>query len=151
MKEEFESFVYYVYRVLVEKVCVNSYNLNYVVVFEMKLLELSIWEDGYIMFCVCYYIFDEDIYELVDGYYCYCVFKILKCVFEWEKGLFFVVVIEKDFLNRMVSIICYNCVCGIYSIELMVDIVVELIKVGMSDEWIKKNIGMDVDEFLWFK
>ena len=66
MKEEFESPVYHVHRVPVEKVRANSYNPNHVAAPEMKLLELSIWEDGYTMPCVCYYIPDEDIYELLD-------------------------------------------------------------------------------------
>lgn len=81
MKEEFESPVYHVHRVPVEKVRANSYNPNHVAAPEMKLLELSIWEDGYTMPCVCYYIPDEDIYELVDGYHRYCVLKNFKtCV-----------------------------------------------------------------------
>ena len=126
MKEEFESPVYHVHRVPVEKVRANSYNPNHVAAPEMKLLELSIWEDGYTMPCVCYYIPDEDIYELVDGYHRYCVLKTSKRVFEREKGLLPVVVIEKD-------------------------IVAELTKAGMSDEWIKKNIGMDADELLRLK
>ena len=95
MKEEFESPVYHVHRVPVEKVRANSYNPNHVAAPEMKLLELSIWEDGYTMPCVCYYIPDEDIYELVDGYHRYCVLKTSKRVFEREKGLLPVVVIEK--------------------------------------------------------
>ena len=53
MKEEFESPVYHVHRVPVEKVRANSYNPNHVAAPEMKLLELSIWEDGYTMPCVC--------------------------------------------------------------------------------------------------
>ena len=77
MKEEFESPVYHVHRVPLEKVRANSYNPNHVAAPEMKLLELSIWEDGYTMPCVCYYIPDEDIYELVDGYHRYCVLAIL--------------------------------------------------------------------------
>ncbi len=44
MKEEFESPVYHVHRVPVEKVRANSYNPNHVAAPEMKLLELSIWE-----------------------------------------------------------------------------------------------------------
>lgn len=108
MKEEFESPVYHVHRVPVEKVRANSYNPNHVAAPEMKLLELSIWEDGYTMPCVCYYIPDEDIYELVDGYHRYCVLKTSKRVFEREKGLLPVVVIEKDLSNRMASTIRQN-------------------------------------------
>ena len=87
MKEEFESPVYHVHRVPVEKVRANSYNPNHVAAPEMKLLELSIWEDGYTMPCVCYYIPDEDIYELVDGYHRYCVLKTSKRVFERSRHL----------------------------------------------------------------
>ena len=117
MKEEFESPVYHVHRVPVEKVRANSYNPNHVAAPEMKLLELSIWEDGYTMPCVCYYIPDEDIYELVDGYHRYCVLKTSKRVFEREKGLLPVVVIEKDLSNRMASTIRHNRARGTHSIE----------------------------------
>ena len=43
MKEEFESPVYHVHRVPVEKVRANSYNPNHVAAPEMKLLELSLF------------------------------------------------------------------------------------------------------------
>ena len=83
MKKEYESPVYHVRRVPVEKVRANSYNPNHVAPPEMKLLELSIWEDGYTMPCVCYYIPDEDVYELVDGYHRYCVLRTSKRVFDY--------------------------------------------------------------------
>ena len=44
----------------VEKVLANDYNPNVVAPPEMKLLELSIWEDGFTMPCVCYYNKEED-------------------------------------------------------------------------------------------
>ena len=62
-----------------------------------------------------------------------------------------VVVIEKDLSNRMASTIRHNRARGTHSVELMVDIVAELTKAGMSDEWIKKYIGMDDDELLRLK
>ena len=130
MKKEYESPVYHVRRVPVEKVRANSYNPNHVAPPEMKLLELSIWEDGYTMPCVCYYIPDEDVYELVDGYHRYCVLRTSKRVFEREKGLLPVVVIEKDLSNRMASTIRHNRARGTHSVELMVDIVAELTKAG---------------------
>jgi ParB-like chromosome segregation protein Spo0J len=45
---------------------------------EMKLLETSIWEDGYTMPVVAYYLSAEDIYEIVDGYHRYTTKKHLK-------------------------------------------------------------------------
>ena len=50
-----KSPVYEVKAVPVEKVYANDYNPNVVAPPEMKLLELSIWEDGFTMPCVCYY------------------------------------------------------------------------------------------------
>ena len=48
-----KSPVYEVKAVPVEKVYANDYNPNVVAPPEMKLLELSIWEDGFTMPCVC--------------------------------------------------------------------------------------------------
>lgn len=53
--KEFVSPVYNVIGVPVEKVQANDYNPNRVAPPEMKLLELSIWEDGFTQPIVCYY------------------------------------------------------------------------------------------------
>ena len=50
-----QSPVYAVKAVPLEKIVANDYNPNIVAPPEMKLLELSIWEDGFTMPCVCYY------------------------------------------------------------------------------------------------
>jgi ParB-like chromosome segregation protein Spo0J len=146
-----KSPVYNVIAVPVEKIRANSYNPNAVAPPEMKLLELSIWEDGYTMPCVCYYLAEEDIYEIVDGYHRYTVLKTSKRIYEREKGMLPVVVIEKDESNRMASTIRHNRARGTHDIALMTNIVSELVKAGMSDVWIAKNIGMDADELLRLK
>lgn len=149
--EEYTSPVYKVRAVPVEKVVANSYNPNVVAPPEMKLLEVSIWEDGFTSPCVCYYIPEEDIYELVDGYHRYMVMKTSKRIYERERGLLPVTVIEKDLSNRMASTIRHNRARGTHNIELMSHIVSELSKSGMSDAWIQRNIGMDRDEILRLK
>ena len=55
-----KSPVYGVKAVPVEKIQANDYNPNVVAPPEMKLLELSIWEDGFTMPCVCYYDEEKD-------------------------------------------------------------------------------------------
>ena len=94
-EKSYRSPVYNVRAVPVEKVVANSYNPNVVAPPEMKLLELSIWEDGYTMPCVCYYDAEKDLYELVDGYHRYLVLKTSKRIYEREGGLLPVAVIEK--------------------------------------------------------
>ena len=151
MENEFESPVYHIKAVPIEKVVANSYNPNIVAPPEMKLLEISIWEDGYTMPCVCYYLNDKDQYEIVDGYHPYRVMKTSQRIYEREKGLLPVVVIDKDISHRMASTIRHNRARGTHSIELMSSIVSELVNSGMSDDWIRKNFGMDRDELLRLK
>ncbi|MEE7625461.1 ParB/RepB/Spo0J family partition protein [Methylobacter sp. Wu8] len=145
------SPVYNVKAVPLDKIRANAYNPNAVAPPEMKLLELSIWEDGYTMPIVCYYIQDEDIYEVVDGFHRYTIMQTSKRIRDRENSMMPVVTIEKDISNRMASTIRHNRARGSHSVDLMVNIVAELVESGMSDEWICKNIGMDVDEILRLK
>lgn len=146
-----KSPVYNVKAVPIEKIRANSYNPNAVAPPEMKLLELSIWEDGYTMPIVCYYIPESDTYEIVDGFHRYTVMLTSKRIRDREGGMMPVVTIDKPLSNRMASTIRHNRARGAHSIELMSNIVAELTKSGMSDAWILKNIGMDADELLRLK
>ena len=143
----FVSPAYGVRAVPIEKIVANSYNPNIMAPPEMRLLELSIWEDGYTMPCVCYYLEEDDLYEIVDGYHRYLVMKQSQRIYDREKGMLPVTVIEKDISNRMASTIRHNRARGMHNLELMTEIVTELVKSGMSDKWIMRNIGMDKNEF----
>jgi len=146
-----KSPVYNVVAVPVEKVRANTYNPNSVAPPEMALLETSIWEDGYTMPVVCYYLPDEDVYEIVDGYHRYTTLKTSKRIYDREGGMLPVVVIDKDQSSRMASTIRHNRARGSHSIDLMSNIVAELTQAGMSDAWIMKHVGMDKDELLRLK
>lgn len=146
-----KSPVYNVKAISIDKIRANAYNPNAVAAPEMKLLEISIWEDGYTMPVVCYYLPDEDVYEIVDGFHRYTILKTSKRIFDRENGLLPIVVIEKDVSNRMASTIRHNRARGVHSIELMTHIVSELKAAGMGDAWIMKHIGMDADELLRLK
>jgi len=145
------SPVYNVIAVPVDKVQANAYNPNAVAPPEMKLLELSIWEDGFTMPVVCYYLEDEDRYEIVDGYHRYTVLKTSQRIHEREGGMLPVTVIDKPISDRMASTIRHNRARGTHDVSLMRDIVGELVESGMSDAWIMKHIGMDADELLRLK
>ncbi|AYV94734.1 IbrB-like domain-containing protein [Fusobacterium necrophorum] len=147
----YQSPVYNIKKVPIEKVQANSYNPNSVAPPEMKLLYQSIKNDGYTMPIVCYYLKDIDKYEIVDGFHRYTIMKKHKDIYERENGCLPVVVIDKDISNRMASTIRHNRARGSHSIELMTNIVSELVESGMSDAWILKNIGMDADELLRLK
>ena len=132
----FVSPAYGVRAVPIEKIVANSYNPNIMAPPEMRLLELSIWEDGYTMPCVCYYLEEDDLYEIVDGYHRYLVMKQSQRIYDREKGMLPVTVIEKDISNRMASTIRHNRARGMHNLELMTEIVTELVKSGMSFQMI---------------
>lgn len=147
----YSSPVYNIKRVPIEKIQANSYNPNSVAPPEMKLLYQSIKEDGYTMPIVCYYLEDQDKYEIVDGYHRYTTMVLHKDIYDREEGCLPVSVIDKPISDRMASTIRHNRARGSHSIELMTNIVAELVEAGMSDAWILKNIGMDADELLRLK
>ncbi|MBE6459067.1 MAG: ParB-like nuclease domain-containing protein [Alphaproteobacteria bacterium] len=149
-----ENFISPVYRVIgvpVEKVQANDYNPNRVAPPEMKLLELSIWEDGYTQPVVCYHDKEADKYIIVDGFHRYTIMKTSERIYKREKGILPVVVIEKELGERIASTIRHNRARGSHNVDLMSNIVAELLEIGKSDSWICKNIGMSADELLRLK
>ena len=145
------SPVYNVKPVPIEKVIANAYNPNEVAPPEMKLLELSIWEDGYTQPVVTYYDAENDQYIVVDGFHRYQVIKTSKRIYTRENGMLPVVVINKDIGDRMASTVRHNRARGTHNVDLMSNIVAELHQMGKSDTWIAKHLGMDADEVLRLK
>ena len=148
---EFKSPAYNVIAVPVEKIKANTYNPNAVAPPEMKLLYESIKEDGYTMPIVCYYAKVEDLYVIVDGFHRYRIIKEHQDIYEREKGMLPVSVIEKPLDQRMASTSRHNRARGNHDVDLMSNIVKELHELGRSDEWISKHLGMDKDEILRLK
>lgn len=148
---EFISPVYNIKRVPLEKVRANAYNPNHVATPEMKLLYDSIKEDGYTMPIVCYYISETDTYEIVDGFHRYLTMKNHKDIYEREKGMIPVSIIDKPLTERMASTIRHNRARGTHDVDLMSKIVGELHELGRTDAWIMKHLGMDADEVLRLK
>lgn len=147
----FKSPVYGVIAVPLDKIRANSYNPNAVAPAEMKLLYDSIKEDGYTMPVVCYYIAEDDIYEIVDGFHRYSIMMRHKDIYERENGMLPVSVIDKPIGERMASTIRHNRARGSHNVDLMSNIVGELHELGKTDNWIMKHLGMDADEVLRLK
>lgn len=149
--ENFLSPVYNVKGVHIDKIQANDYNPNKVAPPEMALLETSIWEDGYTQPVVTFYDPENDKYIVVDGFHRYTILKTSKRIFDREKGILPVVVIDKEIGDRMASTIRHNRARGSHNIDLMSNIVSELVEMGKGDAWICKHIGMSQDELLRLK
>lgn len=146
-----KSPVYNICSVPIEKVVPNDYNPNNVAPPEMKLLYDSIKEDGYTMPIVCYYDKENDKYIIVDGFHRYRVMLEYKDIYEREKGMLPVSVIDKPLDKRMASTIRHNRARGSHDVDLMSYIIKDLNELGRSDAWICKHLGMDKDELLRLK
>lgn len=148
---DYQSPAYRVRPVPIEKIRANEYNPNQVAPPEMRLLYDSIKEDGYTMPIVCYYNQADDMYEIVDGFHRYTVMLQHPDIREREHGMLPVSVIDKPIDERMASTIRHNRARGVHDVDLMGNIVAELHKIGRSDAWLAKHLGMDQDEILRLK
>ncbi len=146
MSKKIEFPVLNVKLIPLKKIEANDYNPNKVARPELKLLKLSIEEDGYTQPIVVYYDKGHDKYIIVDGfhrYYCARRYFNLKEIPA--------VVINKRLNNRMASTIRHNRARGTHQIKNMSQIVKDLSSSGWSDERIEKELGMEPDEVIRLK
>ena len=130
-------------------VVANDYNPNSVAPPEMKLLEHSIFEDGYTQPIVSWS--RDNIYEVVDGFHRHRVGKESKKVNERIHGYLPAVVInqsQSDKNDRMASTIRHNRARGEHKVDSMAEIVIELKRRFWDDKRIAEELGMDSDEVL---
>lgn len=130
----------------------NDYNPNAVAPPEMKLLEISIKEDGYTQPVVTFP--EEGKYTVIDGYHRTRVAKESKTVRNRILGYIPITIIRPsqcDIKNRIASTIRHNRARGVHGINPMIDIVGKLLRDGWTDEEVSKELGMDADEVLRFK
>ena len=132
-----------------EDVQANDYNPNQVAPPEMRLLELSISQDGYTQPIVTWQVDNKR--EVVDGFHRSRVGKECKAVRQRVRGYLPVTTINNDRTDkgdRMGSTIRHNRARGKHQVQGMSDIVLELKRRNWTDEKICKQLGMDPDEVL---
>ncbi len=130
-------------------VTANDYNPNSVAPPEMKLLEHSIFQDGYTQPIVAWK--QDEIHEVVDGFHRHRVGKESKPIQKRIHGYLPVVFINEDRSgknDRIAATIRHNRARGKHKVEAMSDIVIELKRRNWSDEKIARELGMDSDEVL---
>lgn len=135
----------------VDKVRGNEYNPNTVAPPEMRLLEISILEDGYTQPVVVYKDEGKDTYTVVDGFHRLRVAKECKGVRDRIHGFLPVVVIKKTYNERVASTIRHNRARGKHAVAPMSTIIGALSMSGWDDAKIAKALGMDEDEILRLK
>lgn len=130
----------------------NDYNPNTVAPPEMRLLEVSITEDGYTQPVVVWR--TDGHYEVVDGFHRTRVGKESKSVRKRLKGFLPITVINQERTartDRIAATIRHNRARGQHQVAAMSDIVQELARRNWSDERIGRELGMEPDEVLRLK
>ncbi len=133
-----------IYWIPIHLIEANDYNPNVVAPPEMRLLELSIEEDGYTQPLVVWLREDEK-FEVVDGFHRYSVGKRknnshLPCAVLNRH--------EEDRGDRIASTIRHNRARGKHQVGEMSNIVLELKRRNWNKEKIGRELGMDPDEVL---
>lgn len=135
-----------------DQVEANDYNPNNVAKTEMLLLQHSIREDGYTQPIVSFW--DEDHYEVVDGFHRTRVGKECEDIKERVKGYLPITIINanrQDRADRIAATIRHNRARGKHVVTAMSDIVLELSRRNWSEQKIAKELGMEPDEVLRLK
>ncbi len=130
----------------VSKIVANDYNPNHMASPEMKLLKISIEQDGYTQPIVTYYDQEKDVYEVVDGFHRYLVNEMY-----FHLDMLPVVVIDKPLDQRIASTIRHNRARGTHGIVDMSKIVLKLMGQGWDDQRICEYLGMELDEVIRLK
>ena len=132
-----------------DKVEGNDYNPNSIPPPEMKLLLLSIENDGYTMPIVSNP--EDDMIKIVDGFHRRKSMQISKEIQKSTMGyipLSYIRNENKSIKDRMASTIRHNRARGKHEIDIMVKIIKELVQQGWGTIDIGKQLGMDADEVL---
>jgi len=147
-KDEPVDYVRWEYQ---DNVVSNDYNPNKVAPPEMKLLELSIMNDGYTQPIVTWSNPEKEKTEVIDGFHRNRVGKESPSVSQRVKGFLPVVDIRKEQSSkndRMASTIRHNRARGKHQIDAMSEIVIELKNRNWRNARIAKELGMDEEEVL---
>lgn len=132
-----------------ENVIANDYNPNAVAPPEMKLLHISISEDGFTQPIVTWK--RDGINEVVDGFHRNRVGKEFEDIKGRLQGYLPATEIntgKEDRGDRIASTIRHNRARGKHKVEAMAEIVLELKRRNWSNEKIGRDLGMDPDEVL---
>lgn len=135
-----------------DQVEANDYNPNAVAPPEMKLLEISIEEDGYTQPIVAWG--KNEYYEVVDGFHRNRVGKECSDIRQRVHEHLPITLINQtreDKGDRIAATIRHNRARGKHQVGAMSDIVLELSRRNWSDAKIGRELGMEPDEVLRLK
>jgi len=123
----------------------NTYNPNRMPRAQMALLKDCIIKYGFLFPIIVTWDKEEKKYRIIDGYHRY---EILKTIGAKEVSIIDMKIPYHDAVQLTVLM---NRIKGLHQVELMSDLVLNLENLGLIDEEICKNLGMEPEEYLRLK
>lgn len=125
----------------IEQVRGNLYNPNNVSPHNMDLLAESIQSNGFCFAVVTVYNPDDDMFDIVDGFHRYLIFRDY-----FQASELPIIVLQHTIAQRMEATVQFNRARGVHQVELMGDLVQALVQQGVEDDEIATKLGMEPEE-----
>jgi ParB-like chromosome segregation protein Spo0J len=123
----------------------NNYNPNRMPKKEMELLKQCIKKYGFLFPIVTTRDNELQKYRIIDGYHRFEALKQLQS----EQAL--IVDLQIDYHDAIQLTVLMNRIKGLHQVEKMSDLVVKLGDLGLEDEEIANNLGMEAEEMIRLK
>jgi len=131
--------------VRIDELFANDYNPNKMPKLEMRMLKECIYKYGFLFPIVTTWVDDVKKYRVIDGYH---RLQALKELGSKEACIIDLGVPYEDAVQLTVLM---NRIKGMHQVELMSDLVVKLTNLGLKDEEICHNLGMEAEEYIRLK
>lgn len=123
----------------------NSYNPNRMPDREMGLLCQCIKKYGFLFPIITSWDEEKRKYRIIDGYHRY---EVLKRIGATEVSI---IDLKLPYHEAVQLTVLMNRIKGLHQVELMSDLVVKLEDLGLTDDEICNNLGMESEEYLRLK
>lgn len=135
----------------ISQVRANDWNPNAVAHQEMRLLYVSISEDGYTQPVVAMRDDETGFYVIVDGFHRYTTMRQFQDIADSTSGYLPVVVIDKPIADRIASTVRHNRARGKHSVAGMGSLVFQMLNQGETDVEICNKLGLEAEELARLK
>ncbi|WP_051949311.1 ParB N-terminal domain-containing protein [Methylosinus sp. PW1] len=125
----------------------NNYNPNSVPDEKMKLLKMSILDNGFCFPVVTIWSDDDECFVIVDGFHRYMITGPKWLDMEFVP----IVVLDHDVSKRMYATVQFNKARGTHQVDLDADLIRALIEQGKSEDEISDHLGIDLDTIHRYK
>jgi len=129
----------------IDQLYANEYNPNRMPATEMNLLADCIKKYGFLFPIIVTWDESKEKYRIIDGYHRY---ETLRRIGAKQVSI---INLELSYHDAIQLTVLMNRIKGLHQVELMSDLIVNLEDLGLMDEEICANLGMEPEEYLRLK